>query len=384
MISTFRRHGGAGRLIAALAASYIRAMPGPEPNLQPPGGSGHVSVAHLPRFWYIACQAAELTDRPLARTVLGTPIVLFRCAREVGALLDRCPHRNVPLSLGRVTQSSNLQCAYHGWQFDAGGSCKVVPGLCGPSETRGRRVTAFAVREQDGFVWVYGTPDSEPDRSPFTLPLMSDGGYTTVVREVAVDASVHATAENALDVPHTAYLHKGLFRGGEKHKIEAVVRRWTDRVEAEYVGEPRPPGIVGRLLSPSGGTVQHWDRFVLPSIAQVEYRMGPENHILITSIMTPVTDFHTRLFAVISFRVRGPGRLVKLVLQPLAMRIFRQDVEILRAQAATIRRFGGEQFMSTDVDILGREIWRLMRQADRDEVATPLQEPVVRRLELMV
>ena len=44
------------------------------------------------------------------------------------------------------------------------------------------------------------------------------------------------------------------------------------------MGEPRPPGIVGRILSPSGGLVTHFDRFILPSIAQVEYRIGTENH----------------------------------------------------------------------------------------------------------
>ncbi len=162
------------------------------------------------------------------------------------------------------------------------------------------------------------------------------------------------------------------------------MRRWRDRVEAEYVGEPRPPGLVGRLLSPSGGTVQHWDRFFLPSIVQVEYRLGRENHILVTTAMTPVADFYTRMFAVISFRVRLPGAVVKRILEPLAMRIFRQDAEILKVQTGSIRRFGGEQFMSTDIDVLGREIWRLLRQAERGEPQPIADEPVSRRLELMV
>jgi hypothetical protein len=83
---------------------------------------------------------------------------------------------------------------------------------------------------------------------------------------VAVQSTLHAAIENALDVPHTAFLHKGLFRGGKKNRITAVVSRYSDRVEIEYQGEPRPPGIVGKILSPSGGIVEHWDRFFLPSI----------------------------------------------------------------------------------------------------------------------
>jgi hypothetical protein len=100
--------------------------------------------------------------------------------------------------------------------------------------------------------------------------------------------------------------------------------------------------------------------------------------------MTPVADFYTRMFAVISFRVRLPGAVVKRILEPLAMRIFRQDAEILKVQTGSIRRFGGEQFMSTDIDVLGREIWRLLRQAERGEPQPIADEPVSRRLELMV
>jgi hypothetical protein len=188
---------------------------------------------------------------------------------------------------------------------------------------------------------------------------------------------LHSALENALDVPHTAYLHSGLFRGGDKHEIQATVRRTPTQVEAEYRGEPRPDGLVGRLLSPTGGVVEHWDRFILPSIAQVEYRLGTETHFLVTSLCTPVSDFRTRMFAVVNFRTRLPGRLLKIALEPLAMRIFKQDARILKQQAMNVRRFGGEQFMSTEIDILGPYIWRLLRQAERGEA--PDEEPGVER-----
>ena len=59
-------------------------------------------------------------------------------------------------------------------------------------------------------------------------------------------------AENALDVPHTAFLHRGLFRSdGTRRPIDVVIRRWHDRVEAQYIGEERPKGIVGWLLAAS-------------------------------------------------------------------------------------------------------------------------------------
>lgn len=348
------------------------------PRLVPPPTKGHVSVARLSSFWYVACRSRELSRAPLARTLLGVPLVLFRDAQgRPAALLDRCPHRNVPLSLGRVTRQGLLECAYHGWQFEGGGSCLLVPGLSAQDRSKDRRVASFATREDDGFVWVYATPDSAPVGAPFELGLSRRAEYTSVVREVEVEATLHAAVENALDVPHTAYLHKGLFRGGKKHEVTATVRRTATLVEAEYSGEPRPEGIVGRLLSPSGGIVEHWDRFILPSIAQVEYRLGSETHFLVTSLCTPVTDFRTRMYAVAQFRTRLPDRLLKLVLEPVAMRIFAQDARILAQQTANVRRFGGEQYMTTEIDILGSHIWRLLKQVERGE--RPSEESVVER-----
>jgi phenylpropionate dioxygenase-like ring-hydroxylating dioxygenase large terminal subunit len=356
-----------------------------ETHLQAPQSKGHVSVAAIRDHWYVACRSSELGKKPVAQTILGVPMVLFRGkSGEVGALLDRCPHRNVPLSVGEVA-GERLRCGYHGWEFDREGACRLIPGLCGEAEGKGRRVESFPALERDGLVWVYPTEGPMPASGPLELPLMRDKSYLTAVREVRAKASLHAVIENALDVPHTAYLHKGLFRGnGAPNEIKVVVRRWADRVEAEYLGEPRPEGVVGRLLSPSGGVVTHYDRFLLPSVAQVEYRIGEENHIVVTSLCTPVTDFDTRLFAVISLRVRVPSALIKPVLEPLALKIFDQDAKILQLQTETIARFGGEQYVSTELDALGPQIWRLLRQAERHTAPEVSDDPVIKEFVMRV
>ncbi|MCA1683009.1 MAG: aromatic ring-hydroxylating dioxygenase subunit alpha [Actinobacteria bacterium] len=346
---------------------------------------GRHSVVHLPRWWYVACLSSELGRRPLARTVVGTPLALFRDGggRPV-ALLDRCPHRNVPLSLGRMVDDGILECPYHGWRFDGTGACRLVPGLCpepaGPRlrgspptsadvDRLARRATPFPAVERDGFVWVFPDADHPPTLEPLRFPLVGAPGYVTVRRSLRVAATVHAAIENTLDVPHTAFLHAGLFRGGrEPVEVEVVVRHGPARVEAEYLGEPRPPGIAGRVLAPEGGVVTHTDRFLLPSIAQVEYRLG-RHHLVVTSAFTPVSDTDTRLHAAVTFRGALPAWLVRAVVTPIANRIFAQDERILRAQAEAIDRFGGEQFASTELDVLGTEVWRLLRRAERGETA---------------
>ncbi|MFN2607921.1 MAG: Rieske 2Fe-2S domain-containing protein [Acidimicrobiales bacterium] len=347
-------------------------------------GRGRRSVVRLPRWWYVACLSSELGRRPVARTVLGTPLALFRDGdgRPV-ALLDRCPHRNVPLSLGRVDDRGLLECRYHGWRFDGSGACREVPGLCpGPDaavaggpptsadvDRLARRATPFPTAEQDGFVWVFPDADAPPATGPLNFPLVGAPGYVTVRRSLRVAGTMHAAIENTLDVPHTAVLHGGLFRGGRAPvEVEVVVRHGPGRVEAEYLGEPRPPGLAGRVLAPGGGVVSHTDRFLLPSIAQVEYRLG-RHHLVVTSAFTPVSDADTRLHAAVTFRGALPPWLVRAVVTPIANRIFAQDAMILRRQAETIDRFGGERFASTELDVLGTEVWRLLRRAERGDTA---------------
>ncbi|HMB68763.1 MAG TPA: aromatic ring-hydroxylating dioxygenase subunit alpha, partial [bacterium] len=242
--------------------------------------------------------------------------------------------------------------------------------------------------DSDGFVWIWGRPDSEPTAEPFRFPLLNERGYTTVRRPVDTEASLLDTAENALDVPHTAYLHGGLFRSasGPRNEVEVVIRRWADRVEAEYIGEPRPSGIAGRFLAPGGGTVVHLDRFVLPSVVQVEYQLGSVTHFCISAALTPLAERRTRMWAVISFRLPVPGALVKPVLEPLAMRIFGQDAAMLKEQSANLARFGGEDYKSTEADVLGPAVHRLLRRAasgENGDAGTPAGDPVVRRMRLL-
>jgi phenylpropionate dioxygenase-like ring-hydroxylating dioxygenase large terminal subunit len=359
-----------------------------QPILRPPQAKGRTSVVRVADDWYVVSLSRELRRKPLAVVLLGTPLVVFRGDDgQPRALLDRCSHRNVPLSLGRVV-GCHVECGYHGWQFDGQGECQALPGLCGEAKAKARRVPSFAARELDGFVWVYATPDVEPVREPYRFPCVNERGYTTVQEEVQSAGTLHWVAENALDVPHTAFLHGGLFRTPERRvEIEVQVRRWPDRVEAEYIGEPRPPGLAGKLLAPGGGVVKHFDRFLLPCVAQVEYRLGDHNHFLVTTAITPVEDYHCRLFASISFRLKWiPGWLVALFLRPVAVRIFGQDAKILAKQTDWVHRFGGEEFVNTEVDVLGPHILALLKAAERGDrgEAKDDAEPVTRSLPMVV
>lgn len=324
--------------------------------------------------WHVACLATALGTQPMQRVILGVPIVLFRTPDGPRAFVDRCPHRGVPLSLGQCDRAGQLECPYHGWRFATSGQLLEIPGRV-VRDDRERGLVRLPLREESGLVFVCPKPGASPELAPYIPPALGRPGYTTVHREVSAPASLHATAENALDVPHTAILHRGLFRTkSARSRITAVVCRRKHWVQTEYVGEPPPKGLVARLLAigrDSGhASVQHWDRFYLPGVAEVEYRLGPRAHFVVTAYLTPETPDLTHLFAVASFRTPLPGRLLALVLEPFARLIFRQDQRILGALTAHAARFGPAHGISTELDTMGPHIRRLLKSAHERVVAS--------------
>jgi phenylpropionate dioxygenase-like ring-hydroxylating dioxygenase large terminal subunit len=66
----------------------------------------------LRNHWYVAASASEIGRKLFRRVLLGEPVMLFR--REGGqpvAFEDRCPHRHLPLSMGKL-DGDTLQCHY--------------------------------------------------------------------------------------------------------------------------------------------------------------------------------------------------------------------------------------------------------------------------------
>jgi phenylpropionate dioxygenase-like ring-hydroxylating dioxygenase large terminal subunit len=330
---------------------------------------GPYSVAFPRRWWYPVARSAELGRRPLAVTLIDTPLVVFRGPRgEPAVLLDRCAHHNYPLSRGRIHGDGTLECGYHGWTYDGGGSCVRVPGLGDGAAQPGhtRQVPSHAAVERDGIVWAWGVPDADPAGRPFALPVVDGSGAGEVVLRWDLECTLHAALENALDVPHTAFLHRGLFRGGKPHPITAVRRPVDNGVEVEYLGEPAGMGPI-RLREDTGRTFRHWDRFFLPSIAQIEYAVDGWFRIVNTIVHLPMSPFRTRAWFVVRFQSRLPAAVVRPVVVQRGKQILRQDARALAAQTERIRSLGGERYASTDLDLLGNAIWHLLRHAERAE-----------------
>jgi len=331
-------------------------------------------VTRLPRlrdYWYIAGHAREVGRRPLARTVLDEPLVLFRGGngRPV-ALRDRCLHRNMALSAGRVADGC-LECPYHGWRYDEAGRCVHIPSRGADAPVPAfQPLPAYPTAEQQGFVWVWMGREA-PAGGPFRFPHLDERGWTSFRMTTRFEASAFSCLENFLDCPHTVFVHRGWFRQRHPRQLAARVRRLPDRVVAEFIDEPEARSVVSALFFPRGQRPAHTDQFVMPATSRVDYGFGPDRHFVITSQCTPVSARETRVYTLVTFRFGRIGPLARLALEPICRRIIRQDVAVLRQQTAQLRRFGGARFTSVETDLFARHIRALWRRAERGEPAPP-------------
>jgi nitrite reductase/ring-hydroxylating ferredoxin subunit len=94
----------------------------------------------------VACVADIPSGRGLCVRVGTLEIGLFRVENEIYAMENRCPHRDSPLSEGRLT-GNVIVCQAHGWDFDVRTGFK-------PGDPDGWPIPCFAVRVEDDQVWI--------------------------------------------------------------------------------------------------------------------------------------------------------------------------------------------------------------------------------------
>ncbi len=156
--------------------------------------------------WTPVVLARQLKGRPLPVQVAGEKLALFRDGKGgVGALIDRCPHRGVALSLGQVKDGC-LECPFHAWRFDTAGTNCGVP--LNPDVKRERLfATSVPAREVGGLIWVYTAPGATAPVEPTVPDGLTTGGLARTYLQVDWQAHWSRAMENMLDSPHVPYLH---------------------------------------------------------------------------------------------------------------------------------------------------------------------------------
>jgi phenylpropionate dioxygenase-like ring-hydroxylating dioxygenase large terminal subunit len=262
----------------------------------------------LKNSWYVAAWPHELpADTFLSRRILDLPVLLYRTsANEPAALLDRCPHRRVPLSAG-VRTGDLIRCGYHGMTFASNGRCVHIPGQS--NVPRNAAATAFPIIERFGLIWIWmgdaatADPELVPELPWLTLPhWTASSGYTHVAGDYRL------LSDNLLDLSHENYIHQATIANADEETIaDYPVRVTVDgnviRAHREMPNIAPPPFF--KILAGSENRIDRWQTAIwtAPAINMTDVGARPtgraEEKTLVSRILhllTPETARSTHYF----------------------------------------------------------------------------------------
>lgn len=266
--------------------------------------TGFIDRAALRSHWYPVAEVTDVDDAPFAVRLLGDDLVLWRDTDgRLTAAPDRCPHREAPLSIGRV-DGDVLRCAYHGWGFGTGGRCVDVPSS-GPDATvpPTAHLPCVRVEERYGLIWVC---PGEPAGSIATIPHDDDPAFRRINTGVEPWAvSTPRMVDNFMDFSHFPWVHTGTFGKGQDPVVPKLELVGLDDDFFGYVYEVMANNPE-EAVAVSGSDADSVHRvmttgFHLPFTVRstIRYDDGLEHILLLCS--TPVDDLNS-LFTFVVWR----------------------------------------------------------------------------------
>ncbi len=315
--------------------------------------------------WYVAAFAWELQDKPIARTLLNRPLVLFRTrSGRAAALEDRCCHRSLPLSFGTIEQAG-IRCGYHGLLFEPGGQCIEIPGQEKiPSKAR---VAAFQVVERNQIVWIWmgEQADSEASVQPPEVAAHDDPRYEFGGGVFHYQAPYQLIHDNLLDLSHLGYVHARTIGGNPKLHMSAPTRVEGDgdklRV-VRWLKASEPPATYSAAW-PFKGLIDRWQEidFHVTYLAiwtgavdaATDALDNPDRggfHMRGFHGITPETETTAHYFWTLASNTHPdrPGTSELVCRQTEAT--FEEDRLIIEAQHRNMCRFGGTHGIDIHVD----------------------------------
>jgi len=318
-----------------------------------------VSAVSFEDYWYVVAESQELTPNSvLARCVLGEWLVCYRGGDGVpAALRDRCLHRSGRLSDG-VVRDGRLHCPYHGWTYDRAGKVVAVPSMAAPPDLCN---PPYPIIERDGYVYVRLNRRAAADIQPFAMPHYGEPGWKHLRLQNRFANNVGNCVENFIDIPHTAFVHSGIFRSHSGESIAATIVREGGAVHVRYRNERGNLGTFHWFLNPRREPVGHTDSFYTPNVTSVCYELTRGWVFVITSQAVPVAEDETLVYTDLTYRFGAFTAAAAWFVRRQGQRIIDQDIAILGRQMEVIRKYGGS-FADTPADAIHRYVDSL-RQA---------------------
>ncbi|MHA1536727.1 MAG: aromatic ring-hydroxylating dioxygenase subunit alpha [Alphaproteobacteria bacterium] len=306
-------------------------------------------MTYLRNCWYPAAWAEEVGREPMARTLLGEPVMLYRTkAGEAVALEDRCCHKFMPLSLGRIKEDC-VECGYHGMTFDASGACVRIPGQANiPANAR---VRSYPLAEHLGLVWIWpGEPDLADQAKLFELPEYDKPGWGVNKGPYTyIKTNYRNLTDNLLDPAHVSFVHLSTLGSADMEDIPVETSQDGTRVEVRRWTLDMAPVPIFEKFGDFKGNVDRWQYYLFypPSVNVVDFGAGPvgmeqseearEANVRIHSchFMAPETETSTHYFWMQARNFQADDEAISRQITEQFVMAFEEDREILEAVQAS-------------------------------------------------
>jgi phenylpropionate dioxygenase-like ring-hydroxylating dioxygenase large terminal subunit len=306
-----------------------------------PEGAPQTDAGFLWDFWYPALCSNRIRGRNLVTVMLlEVPLVIGRTSQgKAFAMRDSCPHRGIPLSYGHF-DGKNLQCSYHGWEFDAcTGRCVEIPSLTSHDKLKVERITAghFPCEERDGYVWVYmSAPGTRlPEKLPAAPELEKFSHRYKITRlECELPSHIDHGIIGLMDPAHGPFVHQSWF-----WRTKASIHEKSKQFEPIPYGfrmsphKPSSNSAPYKLLAKiTGEAVTTTIDFVLPNLRTEIDRSG-KLWFSSRATVTPVRRDLCRIDFVAAWNVPFPVAIFRI----FAKIFLRQDQQTMIRQAEGLK-----------------------------------------------
>ena len=265
----------------------------------------------LKNAWYVAALSADVERSLKPVQLLSQAIVLYRAqdGRPV-ALEDACPHRKLPLSMGRI-KGDAVECGYHGLTFNRAGQCidaatqERIPPLA--------VVRSYPVRDRYGLLWIWmGEPARAAEDEIFEIENYGNPvWHTTQGDHMPIACHYLWMADNLLDPSHVAWVHRSSFAGAGTDNTP-LQTTGSDRgvISSRWMLDQPPPPFYAPLVKFTGNAdrLQHYEiRYPAIAVNMGIYTpagkggpgmiTGPDTYIMVSyHFLTPIDEDNTLYF----------------------------------------------------------------------------------------
>ena len=306
--------------------------------------------------WYIVLESKEVGKKPIGVTRMGEKLVFWRDkVGKVHSAVDRCPHRGVSLSIGKVIEE-HLQCPFHGFEYDQRGRCVYIPA----NGREGRipdslYLSTYPTFEAEGFIWIWwGDAPLENLDEPHFFENIDD----TFVYSSTPDfwkAHYSRAIENQLDVVHLPFVHHNTIGRGNNTVVDGPLVRWEgDWKLLTYVFNRPDTGIPPKKpnqLNMEDARSVHLE-FIMPNLWQNYI----SDDVRIVIAFTPVDANNSILYLRFYqrfFRFPVLDKLLTRIAMPSNLLIAHQDRRVVVTQQPKSSRIkSNEKLIQGDLPII--------------------------------